>query len=68
MFRKKGFPGGSVVKSPPADTGNVGSIPRLGRFPGGGKGNPLQYAHLGNLMDKGAGQATVDGVTESDTT
>ena len=57
-----------MVKSPPVDTGNVGSIPRLGRFPGGGKGNPLQYARLGNLMDKGAGQATVDGVIESDMT
>ena len=59
------FPGGSVVKSPPADTGNMGSIPRLGRFPGGGNGNPLHYACLGNPMDKGAGQATVHGVTKS---
>ena len=35
------FPGGSVVKNPPASTGDLGSIPGLGRFPGGGNGNPL---------------------------
>ena len=40
----QGFPGGSVVKNPPAnagDTGDVGSIPGLGRSPKGGNGNPL---------------------------
>ena len=51
------FPGGSVVKNPPAraaDTGDVGSIPELGRFPGEGNGNPLQYSCLENPMDRGA--------------
>ena len=53
----KGFPGGSVVKNLPANagaSGDVGSIPGSGRFPGGGNGNPLQYSCLGNLMDRGA--------------
>ena len=53
----------------PANTGDVGSIPRLGRSPGEGNGNPLQYSCLGNPMDRGTRQATVHGVTkESDTT
>ena len=38
---QKGFPGGSVVKNPPANSGNKGSIPGLGRSPGGGHGTPL---------------------------
>ena len=45
----KGFPGGSVIKNLPANVGearDVGSIPGLGRFPGGGQGNPLQYSYL----------------------
>ena len=37
----RGFPGGSVVKNPPANAGDVGSIPGLGRSSGGGNGNPL---------------------------
>jgi len=44
-----GFPGGSVVKNTPAnaeDAGDVGSDPGLGRSPGGGNGNPLQYSSL----------------------
>ena len=49
-----GFPGSSVVKNLPANTGDVGSIPGLGRFPGKGNGNPLQYSCLGNVMDRGA--------------
>ena len=44
------------------------SIPGSGRSPGGGNCNPLPYSCLGNLMDRGAWQATVYGVTESDTT
>ena len=51
-----GFPGGSVVKNPPANAGDVrdeGSILRSGRSPGGGHGNPLQYSCLENPMDKG---------------
>ena len=57
-----------VVKNLPANAGdrkNVGSIPGLGRSPGGGNGNPLQYSCLENPMDRGTWQATVHGVTES---
>ena len=60
-----GFPGDSVVKNPPANTGDAGLIPGLGRSPGEGNGNPLQYSYLGNPMDRGAWQATVNGVSES---
>ena len=55
-------------KNPPANAGEVGSIPGLGRSPGEGNGNPLQYSCLGNPMDRGAWQATVHGVAESDMT
>ena len=61
------FPGGSMVKNPPANAGDVGSIPGTGRSPGGGNGNPLQYSCLENPMDRGAWQATVPGVTKSKT-
>ena len=54
-----------VVKNPPA---NVGLILGWGRSSGGGHGNPLQYSCLENPMDKGAWQATVHRVTESDRT
>ena len=50
-----------VVKNLPADVGDIrdaGSIPGLGRFPGGGHGNPLHYSWLENPMDRGAWQAT----------
>ena len=60
-----------VVKNPPANARGVrdtGLIPQLGRSPGGGRGNALQYFCLENPMDRGARQATVHGVTESDTT
>ena len=62
-----GFPGGSVVKSLPANAGDSGSIRGSGRSPGEGNGNPLQYSCLGNPMDWGAWWATVPGVAESDT-
>ena len=62
-----GFKDGSVVKNLPANAGDTGSIPGSGRSPGGGHGNPLQYSCLENPMDRGAGQATVHGVTESQT-
>ena len=63
-----GFPGGLVVKNPPAKAGDTGSTPGLGRSPGEGNGNPLQYSCLGNPMDRGAFWATVRGITkESDT-
>ena len=56
-----------MVKNLPASAGDI-RVPRLGRFPGGEHGNPLQYSCLENPMDRGASQATVHGVTESDTT
>ena len=59
-----------MVKSLPAnagDTRDAGSIPGLGRYPGGGNGNPLQYSCLGNPMDRGAWQATVLEVAKSQT-
>ena len=46
------FPGGSVVKNPPANARDMGSIPWSERSPGEGKGNLLQYYLLGNPMDK----------------
>ena len=58
-----GFPGGSVVKNTPANAGDVGSIP-VGRYPGEGNSNQLQYSCLGNPMGRGAWLATVHGVTE----
>ena len=61
-----------MVKNPLASAGdirNVGSTPGLGRCPGGGHGNPLQYSYLDNPMDRGAWQATVHRVAkELDTT
>ena len=45
------FPGGTVVKNPSASAGDVGSMPGLGRSPGEGNGNPLQYSCLGNPME-----------------
>ena len=58
-----------MVKNPPANPRDAGSIPGLGRSPGEGNGNPLQYSCLGNPMDRGAWQATNDGVLkELDTT
>ena len=70
MYSEWGFPGGSVVKNPPSnagEAGNVGLIPGLGRSPGGGHGNPLQYSCLENPMDREAWWATVHGVANSQT-
>ena len=58
------FPGGSVTKTLPANEEDAGSIPGLGRPPGEGNVNPLQYSCLGNSMDRGAWQATVHRVTK----
>ena len=58
-----------MVNNPPVNAGDVGSISGLGRSPGEGNGNPLQYSCLGNPRDRGAWWATVCGVAkESDTT
>ena len=59
------FPAGWVVKTLPANAGGAGSILGLGRSPGEGSGNPLQYSCLENPMDKGVWWATVHGVTMS---
>ena len=59
-----------MVKNPPDKAGDVkylGSIIGSGRSPGEENGNPLQYSCLENPMDRGTWQATVHGVTESDT-
>ena len=56
------FLDGSVVKNPPANAGDADLIPGLGRYLEEGNGNPLQYSHLGNLMDRGAWWATVHGI------
>ena len=61
---------GQVVKNPPVNAGDIrdmGSIPGLGRSPGEGNGNPLQYFWLENPMDRGAWHATIHGVTKSQT-
>ena len=54
LLRIKGFPDGSVVKSLPANAGDVSSIPGLGKSPGGGHGNSLQYSCLENPMEEPA--------------
>ena len=59
-----------MVKNPPAsaeDARDTGLIPGLGRSPGGGNGNPVQYSCLGNPMDREAWQAAVGGVTKIQT-
>ena len=55
-------PGGSDGKESSCNAGDLGSIPGLGRSPGEGHGNPLQYSCVENSMDRGAWQATVHGV------
>ena len=60
-----GFPGGSVVTNSPAEVGDPGTIPGLGRSPGEENSNPLQYSCLENSIDRGAWQATVHGVAKS---
>ena len=53
-----------MVKNLPANAGDVGSISGLGRSPGDGNSNPLQYSCLENSMDREAWWATVHGVTK----
>ena len=58
IYYTRGFPGGSVVKNPPAnaeDTGDMSSIPGSGRSPGGGTGNPLHYS----CLEKSHGQRSL---------
>ena len=61
------FPGGSDGKASVYNAGDLGSIPGLGRSPGEGNCNPLQYSRLENPMDRGAWQATIRGVKKSGT-
>ena len=63
LYHPMGFPGGPAVKNLPANAGGVGSVPGLGRSPGGGNGNPLQHPSLGNPMERGTWQASVHRVT-----
>ena len=61
------FPGGSVIKNLPTntgDTGDMGLTPGWGRSPGGGNGNLLQYSCLASPMDRGVWWAAVHGVTK----
>ena len=62
-----GFPSGSDNKESICNVGDLGSIPGMGRFPGGGHGNPVQYSSLENSMDGGAWWASVHGVSKSQT-
>ena len=61
-----GFPGGSDGKESTCNAGDPGSIPGLGKSPGEGNGNPLQYC-LENSMDRGAWWASVHGIAKSQT-
>ena len=65
---ERGFPGGAVEKNQLANARDLSLIPRSGRAPREGSGNPLQYSCLGNPMDRRAWPTTVYGVAELDTT
>ena len=58
----KGFPDGLIVKTTPANAGDTGSIPGLGRATGEGNGIPLQYSCLGNPIDRGAWRTILHGI------
>ena len=69
--RNRDFPGSASVNNPTAKAGDIrdaGSIPGLGRSPGVGEGNPLQYFCWENPMDRGDWEATAHRITESDMT
>ena len=71
MYNRHGAsPVASTVRNPPAnsgDTGGMDSVPELGRSPGEGNGNPLQYSCLENSLDREDWRATVHGVAKSRT-
>ena len=66
-MQPKDFPSGLISKESACNVGDPGSIPGSGRSTGEGNGNPLQYSHLENSMDKGVWWATVHGITKSQT-
>ena len=68
MSYQAGFPGGSDGKECTLNVGDLGSISGLGRSPGEGHGNPLQYSCLENPTDRETWQAAVPGVAELDMT
>ena len=63
----QGFPGGSDGKKSGFNAGDLGLIPGMGRSPGEGNGNPLQYSCLENSTDRGAWWATICGVAKNQT-
>ena len=65
LTEAEGFPCSSLSKESACSAGDQGSIPGLGRCPGEGSGNPIQYPCLENLMDRGAWWAAVHGVAKS---
>ena len=69
MLEPKGFPGGTVIKNPPANAGDrdSGLSPGLRRSPGVRNCNPFQYSCLENFMDRGAWWATIHVVAKSQT-
>ena len=60
-----GFPSSLVGKESVCNAGDPGLIPGLGRYPGEGNSNPFQYSYLEISMYRGAGQATIHGITKS---
>ena len=67
MYPTLGFPGGSDGKESACNVGDLGLIPGLGRSPGGGHRNPLQYYCLENAMDKGVWWGMIHGFTKIQT-
>ena len=65
MLATRGFPCSSVGKESACSTGDLSLIPGLGRSPGEGNGNPIQYPYLENLMDRGPWRAAVHGVFQA---
>ena len=65
QIMRTGVPGGTMIKNPLANAGDLGSIPKSGRSPGVRNGNPLQSSCLENPMDRGAWWAMIHGVTKS---
>ena len=65
LYMNRIFPGGSGGRVSACNVGDPSSIPGLGRSPGEGNGNPVQYSCLENSMDRGAGGAIFYGITKS---